>query len=347
MSSPGSAPAPAPTPRVGVCGLGLIGGSALLGLARAGLEVRGCDVWPEPRQWCADQGIPVDGSPEATARAVDVLLVCVPPHATAPVVSAALAAAPDLIVLDAASVKGPVVDEVRWRAGTDAERFLPAHPLAGAEQGGFAAARADLLHGAPWAICPPAADPDGDASPLDALLTAAPVLDALGARLIACTAEQHDRAVAATSHAPHLVAGAVAAVAADLPTGGSLAAALSGGALRDITRVAGAPVGLWVEVLHANATATADALEATARRLQQAAAALRSGDHDRLEDAWIAGGAARDRIVQGRWSGPDWAPLAVPATWAALLALGAQGVGLRDLRPGPDGTVVGARTVGA
>lgn len=336
-----SAPA---RPRVGVCGLGLIGGSALLALAQAGFDVRGCDVWPEPRTWCAEHGIPVDGSPEATAREVDVLLVCVPPHATGPVVSAALAASPDLIVLDAASVKGPVVDEVRWRAEADAERFLPAHPLAGAEQGGYAAARAELLNGAPWAVCPPAADPDGEASSLDLLLRAAPVLDALGARVIACTAEQHDRAVAATSHAPHLVAGAVAAVAADLPTGGPLAAALSGGALRDATRVAGAPIGLWVEVLHANATATADVLEATARRLQQAATALRSGDHDRLEDAWLAGGSARERIVRSRWSDPEWAPFTVPATWAALLALGAQGVGLRNLRAGQDGTVMGSRT---
>src|SRR5690606_26774753 len=117
--------------------------------------------WPAPRAWCGDQGIPVDATVEDTARAVDVLLVCVPPHATAPTVAAALDVDPDVLVLDVASVKVPIVDDLRRRAPEHGDRFLPAHPLTGAERGGHDAARAELLRGAPWAICPPADDPDG------------------------------------------------------------------------------------------------------------------------------------------------------------------------------------------
>jgi prephenate dehydrogenase len=330
--------------RVGVCGLGLIGGSALLGLRAAGVDVRGCDVWPDPRAWCQEQGIPADVAPEATARAVDVLLLAVPPHATAKVAAAALEANPDLLVIDAASVKAAVVDELRARAPEHAARFLPAHPLAGGEHGGFAAARADLLADATWAVCPPADDPDGAEASLDTLLRVAPVLDALGARLVACTADDHDRALAATSHAPHVVAGAVAAVATEPPTGGSLGAVLSGGALRDITRVAAAPAGLWVEILHANAAATADALDATAARLTAAAAALRDADHDALLDAWTAGTAAQGGIAAARWAPPAWAPLDAAASWSALLALGGDGVAVRGLRAVGDGRVRGERT---
>lgn len=331
-------------PRVGVCGLGLIGGSLLLALRNAGVNVRGCDVWPEPRGWCADQGIPVDGSPEATARAVDVVIVCVPPHATAAVASAALQANPRAIVLDVASIKGPVVDEVRERAPDAADRFLPAHPLAGGEQGGFGAARPDLLVGAPWAICPPADDPDGDAAPLDALLTVAPLLDRLDARIVVCTADAHDRAVAGTSHAPHVVAGAVADVAVDPQRGGLLAAVLSGGGLRDTTRIAGAPADLWVEVLHANADATAEALDATVERLQAASQAIRDGDRERLEALWRAGGVAHATTTAARWAARDWGSFVAPATWDVLLRWGRDGVAVRRLRTDGDAQLVGERT---
>ncbi|MEV4419657.1 prephenate dehydrogenase/arogenate dehydrogenase family protein [Patulibacter sp. NPDC049589] len=330
-------------PRVGVCGLGLIGGSALLALQAAGLDVRGCDVWPDPRTWSEAQGAPADGSPEATARAVDVLLLCVPPHAAAKVAAAALAANPDVVVVDTASVKGPVVDEIRARAPQDAGRFLPAHPLAGGERGGFAAARADLLDGATWAICPPADDPDGVVDTTATLLRAAPVLDALGARLLACTPEDHDRALAATSHAPHVVAGVLAEVAAGPPTGGPLAAVLSGGGLRDMTRVAAAPSGLWAEILHANADATADVLEATADRLRAAADDLRSGDRDRLQTGWERGSAAHDAVATARWSNVAWEPLAVDDGWTGLLELGQRGVVVRHLTDAGDGRVVGER----
>lgn len=328
----------------GVCGLGLIGGSILLALRDAGIDVRGCDIQPEPRRWCAEHGIAVDGSPEATARAVDVLIVCVPPHAAAPVVVAALGADRDVVVMDATSVKLPVVDGVRRRAPESAGRFLPAHPMAGAERGGFEAARADLLVGASWAVCPPAGDPEGESVGLDVLLRAAPLLDALDARIVVCTPDAHDRAVAGTSHGPHLVAGAVASVATDDERGGLLAAVLSGGGLRDATRVAGAPGDLWVEVLHANADATADVLDAVAARLRTAAEALRSGDHDRLQTIWTAGGEAREQTVAARWAPRDWAPFVAPATWATLLDLGRQGVALRRLRPADDERVTGERT---
>jgi prephenate dehydrogenase len=335
------------TPRVGVCGLGLIGGSALLALRDAGLEVRGCDADPGARAWAAGHGVEVAASVEETARAVDVLLVCVPPHATAAVLAAALAAAPELVVVDTASVKAPVVDELRARTPRDAGRFLPAHPLAGGERGGHDAARAELLDGATWAVCPPADDPDGVVDTTRVLLRAAPVLDALGARLIFCTPEEHDRALAATSHGPHVVAGVLAELAADAPSGGPLAAALSGGALRDMTRVAGAPVGLWAEILHANADATADVLEAAAARLGAAAEALRTGDHDALRAGWERGTAAAERVRAARWGTPSWAPLTIDDGWAGLLALGSAGVALRALRDGRDGRLTGERRAGA
>jgi prephenate dehydrogenase len=111
-----------------------------------------------------------------------------------------------------------------------------------------------------------------------------------------------------------------------------------------MTRVAAAPAGLWVEILHANAAATADALDATAARLTAAACALRDGDHDALEAAWTGGTAAQASIARARWAAPEWEPLELPSSWSALLALGADGVAVRGLRAADDGRVRGERT---
>jgi prephenate dehydrogenase len=110
-----------------------------------------------------------------------------------------------------------------------------------------------------------------------------------------------------------------------------------------MTRVAAAPSDLWAEILHANATATADALDAAAERLRAGAAALRDGDHDALVDGWVRGSSAQGRIAAARGSAPAWQPLVVDDGWIGLLALGAAGVVVRGLRGDGDGRVVGER----
>lgn len=296
-------------PRVGVAGLGLIGGSLLQGLG----EGVGYDIDAGAARAA---GFAVAGSLGELASRCELVIVCVPPAATAPVVRELLAADESVLVADAASVKAPVMAAVGER-----ERFVGAHPLAGAPATGWAAADPSLLRDAVWAICPPALD-----APAAALCALSAALAPLGARLVVCEAEAHDAAVARSSHVPHVVAQALAPAT-------PLAAALSGGALRDMTRTATADEDLWLDILRSNRAANVAGLHSLGARLAGVADALEADDVAALRAAWRGGAAGRERLGDLRWGEPRWEPRRFdwPA-WEELLALGAHGLAVRNVR---------------
>jgi prephenate dehydrogenase len=317
------------SPRVGVLGLGLIGGSLLKGLAAAGGSPVGADADPAVAGDARTAGFEVTADAAALARVCDVVVVCVPPTHTAAAVAELLAADREVVVADVASVKAPILRDVAAANPADVARFVPAHPLAGSELTGWAASDAALLRDALWAVCPPAPG----TSPA-ALCTLARALDPLGPRLLACTADAHDAALARTSHVPHVVAQALArlAEAGGLP----LAAALSGGAYRDMTRTARSDPSLWLDIVGANRAATAESLRELLADLDRLATAIESGDDTVLADAWRDGAAARATVDAVRWTDPEWRRHHLPsATWEALVDLGRAGVVVR--RPKVEG----------
>jgi prephenate dehydrogenase len=97
---------------------------------------------------------------------------------------------------------------------------------------------------------------------------------ALGAEPLTVDAAEHDQAVALISHAPHVVA---AAMAARLRDGSATALGMSGQGVRDVTRIAAGDPRLWTGILGANAEPVADVLDAVAADLATAASALRAG----------------------------------------------------------------------
>jgi prephenate dehydrogenase len=312
-------------PRTGVLGLGLVGGSLLQGLHAAGAEPIGFDADPDVTAAAAAAGCAVAADADSLAQACPVVIVCVPPARTPNAVAAALAAG--AVVADAASVKAPVLAAVAEEvAEPELDRYVPAHPLAGSERAGWAAAEATLLADAVWAACPPR-----PRAPLDPLCALAAALEPLRPRLLICDAAEHDAAVARTSHAPHVAAMALARAPAS-----GLGAALTGGAYRDMTRTAAADEALWAAILHANRGPVADALRALATELGELAGAIAAGDDAALAAAWRAGALARAQACALRWDEPAWAAdrLGLPA-WDALLAFGRAGRTIR--RPRLDG----------
>lgn len=296
--------------RVGVAGLGLIGGSIARRLAELPeYEAHGLTRNEATAAEAAEAGIEMAGSIEELASRAELVMVAVPPKHTAALVAAVLAADPDVLVTDVASVKARVVHQVG-----ETGRFLPSHPLAGAELSGWAAARADLLDGATWAVCPPSGE-----APAELLCRFAAVFDAFDARLIVCEPDEHDEAVARSSHMPHAAA---AAIAASLAGHGPprLAAALSGGALRDVTRVAASDPAMWSEILELNA-------EHVAAALADLRAALEG------EPPWERGRELAGLVDELRWGEPQWQRREFdwPA-WDELLALGREGAAVRRLR---------------
>lgn len=307
--------------RVGVVGLGLIGGSLLLRLANVpGFEARGFDADPAVRNQVTAAGFAVDAE---LAHWAEVVAVAVPPRATAAVVTDALGSG-NAAVFDVASVKAPVIEAVRAAVPADAlARYVPAHPLAGSERGGWSSARPDMLDAAVWAICP-----HDLAAPLEPLAAVAHVLDALDARLCFCTPEDHDAAVARSSHVPHIVAQALAATI-DTP----LAAVLSGGALRDGTRVADANPDMWSDVLALNGAAILGALGELERMIIEMGRGIDGGDTQALRQAQDVATAGRNRVQALRWRERTWRELELsPAMWSELVALAGDGGLVRRLR---------------
>jgi len=292
---------------IAVLGLGLIGGSVLRGLAgppAAGIEggasAVGWDPDPAVRAAARSAGLAVADDVGALG-APGCVVVCAPPRATAGAVRDALDRWPEAVVFDTASVKRPVAEALR---GADAGRVLLSHPLAGSEAGGFGGSQASLFAGAVWAACPV------DGTPVALLADLSALTDRLGAALTVLSPAEHDRLLARTSHAPHLIASALAAGALrDEP----LAAVASGGALRDMTRVAAADPALWREILELNGDEVRAALDDFRARLDA--------------PDWAAGRAAVAALQRRRWSPAERRPVRHPlaAGWAPWLEGAAAG----------------------
>ena len=296
--------------RTGVVGLGLIGGSVLRGLAGA----TGFDADPAVRAAAAEAGFAVVDDLAGLADR-ELVIVAVPPGVTVDVVAAVLDAAPGAVVADTASVKEVVTGAVR------SDRFVGAHPLAGAETAGWDASSADVVAGAVWAVCPAGESVE----PLCRLATA---VEVLGGRLVACTAAEHDAAVARTSHVPHLTALSLARLVAGEP----LRAALSGPGFRDGTRVARADPVLWADILLHNRAEVVGALDALEEVIADCRAGLEAGDREALVRAWSYANDALAGVDSARWTEPEWRGERIEEGWAGLLALGREGRAVRSLR---------------
>ena len=259
---------PGPVPRrVAVIGTGLIGTSAALALRRLGTDVRLWDRDPAAAALAADLGAGrVLSSLDSLESPADLALIAVPPADVAAVLGAAQRAALADCYTDVASVKALPLAQAR-DAGCDISRYVPGHPLAGRERSGPAAARADLFLGRAWALCP-AAETSGEAMGM-----ATALVRACGAELVVTDAQTHDHWVALVSHAPHVVAAAMAARLAPESVPAE-ALSLAGQGLRDATRIAVGDVDLWTQILTGNAAPVTVVLADVAASLTDIALAL-------------------------------------------------------------------------
>jgi len=253
--------------RVLIAGAGLIGTSVALALRAKGAEVWLCDADPATARLAADLGAGVVVPDLRDAKGIaDVAVLAMPPA----VVGRELAFAQEYgvadVYTDVASVKVLPVSQAR-ALGCHLETYVPGHPLAGRERHGPAAAQADLFLGRTWALCPlPETAPE-------AIEAVTALALACGADPVTTDPETHDRWVALVSHAPHLVAVAMAARLAPSSVSAE-ALRLAGGGLRDVTRIAAGDSALWTQILLANAGPVAEVVAAVAEDLAAAARVL-------------------------------------------------------------------------
>lgn len=184
------------------------------------------------------------GPPIACLRAMDELVGSW--HAALP---------PSAVITDVASTKATLLE----RADAAGLRYVGGHPMAGLDTSGYGASRADLFVDRPWVVVPGRVASGEDVERVTRLV------EACGARVVTLDAAEHDRAVAAISHLPLVVAAAlVEAVAGngtsspppDWPT----AKALAAGGWRDMTRLAHGEPAMGAGIAVTNAAAIADRL---------------------------------------------------------------------------------------
>ena len=277
-----------PVPPVAVVGLGQLGGSLAAALTAAGRPVTGWDVDPAAREAAAARGVRIGRELDG----VVVLAVPLPAMATA---LDDLTVAPDATITDLGSVKTPILAELGVRYGG---RFVGGHPMAGTERSGHEATDPALFTGARWAVC---LEPGTE---LPRWLRVAEVALQAGAEVVPVTAAEHDDAVAAISHVPHLLAAALAAAAGEA---GPLALNLSAGSFASGTRVIGSDPALVTAMLASNSGPTAAALDRVLAQLGRPWPELVAAGHN------VVTRGASQRAVR------------VPVDRQALLALGRAG----------------------
>ncbi|GLJ80100.1 prephenate dehydrogenase [Microbacterium imperiale] len=247
---------------VRIVGAGLLGSSIGHALRLLGVDVVLDDASPAQLRLAVDYG--AGRLPAPDDRPV-LVVVAVPPDVTADVIERELAAHPGVVVTDVASVKLEPYRELRAR-GVDLTHYIGSHPLAGRERGGAISARADIFVGRPWVVCR-----DDETLSSDLAIVEGLALD-LGAMPLEMTPQEHDEAVALTSHVPQLVASLLAGRFVAAPEG---SLRLTGQGVRDTTRIAASAPELWVQILGANAAPVVAVLDALADDLRSVSDALR------------------------------------------------------------------------
>ena len=257
-------------PSLGIVGVGLIGGSIGLAAKRRGLVDRVVGVgWRQTTLDLArDLGIIDEGSLdlERSLRRCEFIVFCTPvDQIVDQVLTAAQVCEPGTLLTDAGSTKSTIVRSLEGRLPGHVH-FVGSHPLAGSEKRGPQYADANLFHGRLTVVTQTENTNPAAVEPVVGFWRA------LGSRVRIMNPEEHDRALALTSHLPHLASSALARVLpAELHD-------LTATGFRDTTRVAAGDPALWAGIFEQNRPAVLAALNELTDSLQQFRRALEAGD---------------------------------------------------------------------
>ena len=286
--------------KVVIFGVGLIGGSFALGLKAAGQveEVVGFGRSLGSLTQALELGLidRVGANPRQDVADADLVLLATPVGQMADIMSRI---APYLgartLVTDGGSTKCDVVSAARTHFADKIAQFVPAHPIAGAENSGAAAARADLYREKKVVLTPLAEN---------RVLDVARVRSAwewCGAQVHELEPEAHDRVFAAVSHLPHLLSFALVhdlAVRENSEQFFSFAAS----GFRDFTRIAASHPEMWRDICLANRSALLEELDRYRVQLDELRAALAEADGAALEQVFSVARQARRAWAEGKIS---------------------------------------------
>ena len=272
--------------RVGVVGLGLIGGSIARAMARGGHEVYAFDLNADIETFAAIETTAGTLTEELVPTCELIVLACYPKACVDWLREHADLVSPDAIVIDTGGVKRSICEpcfEIAREAGIT---FVGCHPMAGTQFSGYAHSRANMFEGAPMVVCP---------APEVRGVECLALVDRLEGLLSPCgfdkftvtTPERHDEVIAYTSQLAHVVSNAYV----KSPTL-ALRQGFAAGSYRDLTRVARLNPTMWCELFLDDADNLSREISTLIDALEQYKGALEDRDAERLTELLAEG----DRI---------------------------------------------------
>ena len=276
--------------KVGIVGLGLIGGSLAWEFTRLGHQVWGTSRKPDTCQTAIARGIVHQASTELASLApVDIVFICTPiPFVLSTLQQLTAILNPKTIVTDVASVKAPIV-----RAATDMwPNFVGGHPMAGTAQQGIDAAQLELFRGCTYAITPL------KSTPIAAAKTLRELLAPLAINCVETSPEIHDAAVAWISHLPVVVSSSLVEACSSAPDSELiLARQLASSGFRDTSRVGGGNPELGTAMAQFNREALLKTLQAYRDCLNRRIAAIEDEDWQQVKTSLSQTQRARPPFV--------------------------------------------------
>jgi prephenate dehydrogenase len=277
--------------KLAVIGVGLIGGSFALALKQAKQvsDVVGVGRNAANLKTALERGIIDSTAPDAgaAARGADLVLVATPVGQYAQVFASLRDAS--ALITDAGSTKRDVIAAARKALGPRISRFVPAHPIAGAEKSGAAAASADLFKGRRVVLTPLEENAAKDIS------TVEDAWKSCGASVSRMNADEHDAVLATVSHLPHLLAYALVHEVAGRDNSEQLFSFAAGG-FRDFTRIASSHPEMWRDICVANKDRLLREIARFSSKLEEIEALLERPAE--LEKLLAEARAARDKWIR-------------------------------------------------
>lgn len=196
------------------------------------------------------------------------------------------------IITDAGSVKGPLVEEIDTLL-PNTVHYVGAHPIAGGEQSGLEAAREDLLTGAKCIITPTTN------TQAEALQRVTEFWSAVGMQTLTMDAHEHDTVFGALSHLPHVVAYALMNTVANVKTAsyGDILS-MSGGGLKDITRIASSDPVMWRDICLKNKLPVVTLINQFQSALENIKTLIEQDQAEALQETFADANLHRGKLVE-------------------------------------------------
>lgn len=277
--------------KIGIIGLGLIGGSLGLDLKAQGHEILGVSRQADTCQIALEKCIVDQASTDLSLlTAAEIVIVCTPIGAIAPTVAKLVPhLSPETIVTDVGSVKQPIVEACTslW------SNFIGGHPMAGNTNQGVHAAQTNLFTGAAYVFTPTATTPPAAVEKLSTLARS------LSAITYVCSPEVHDKAVAWISHLPVMVSASLIQSCWQEEDSQvlQLAQKLASSGFRDTSRVGGGNPELGTMMAKYNRQALLRSLVKYRQNLDEIITQIEQENWDNLEEVLVINQQARPQFL--------------------------------------------------